>query len=134
MIIAKSDTKSLKQFALTMSWAFPVIFCGLLPWLFNLSVPWWPLLITTMMLLMYFVAPRFLYYPYRLWMMIAGVLGWINTRIILGLCFYLLIMPIGLVLRTFGKLQYKNRMNTNAGSNYVQREAESDKQNLEYPF
>ena len=134
MVIDKSDTKQLKQFALTMSWAFPLVFSGLLPWLFGFNIHWWPFVISAVLLVLYLVKPILIYYPYRLWMSIAGVLGWINTRIILTLCFFLLIFPIGLLLRLFGKLQYKKAMHTNAGSNYVTPDAKSDKQSLEYPF
>lgn len=67
-------------------------------------------------------------------MTIAGILGWVNTRLILGLSYLILIMPLGIVLRLVGKLQYKSKMPTNVTSNYVKREAESDKKNLEYPF
>jgi hypothetical protein len=31
------------------------------------------------------------------------VLGWVNTRVILTLIFYLVFTPIGLVMRIFGK-------------------------------
>ncbi len=37
------------------------------------------------------------------WMKFAFVLGWINTRILLGLFFYLVVTPIGLGMRLFGK-------------------------------
>ena len=37
------------------------------------------------------------------WMWIGHVLGWINTRILLGLVFYGLVTPIGIVFRLMGK-------------------------------
>lgn len=40
---------------------------------------------------------------YRRWMAIGHVLGWINTRIILGIMFYLLFLPVGLAMRLLGK-------------------------------
>jgi hypothetical protein len=40
---------------------------------------------------------------YRTWIKFGDTLGWINSRIILGAVFYLLIMPMGLVLRLLGK-------------------------------
>ncbi len=36
---------------------------------------------------------------YRGWMWVGHVLGWINTRILLGLVFYALFVPIGFLLR-----------------------------------
>jgi len=40
---------------------------------------------------------------FRLWMKFAEVLSWVMTRVILSLCFYLVVTPIGLALRLFGK-------------------------------
>ena len=49
------------------------------------------------------VAPRLLTPIYRAWMRLAEVLGWINTRILLTLIFYLVVTPIGVVMRLFGR-------------------------------
>ena len=38
----------------------------------------------------------------RVWLPIAHLLGWINTRIILGAVFFILMMPMGWLLRMFG--------------------------------
>ena len=40
---------------------------------------------------------------YWMWMIFATILGWIMTRIILSLLFYIIITPIGLTSRFFGK-------------------------------
>jgi Tfp pilus assembly protein PilO len=40
---------------------------------------------------------------YRLWIKFGDALNWINSRIILGVLFYVLIMPIGFILRLMGK-------------------------------
>lgn len=40
---------------------------------------------------------------YRAWIKLGDMLGWINSRIILGIMFYLLFVPIGLLLRLLGK-------------------------------
>ena len=40
---------------------------------------------------------------YMIWMIFAVILGWFMTRVILSLLFYLIITPIGLVLRLRGK-------------------------------
>jgi hypothetical protein len=47
---------------------------------------------------------------YSIWMYFAVVLGWLMTRLILGLLFYIVVSPIGLISRLFGKefLQLKN--------------------------
>ncbi len=46
--------------------------------------------------------PRALVWPNRAWMLLAEVLSWITTRIILGLVFFLVVTPIGVVKRLMG--------------------------------
>jgi len=38
----------------------------------------------------------------RAWMGLAWALGWLNTRLLLTLVFFLMITPIGLLMRVFG--------------------------------
>ena len=40
---------------------------------------------------------------YFVWMVFAAILGWIMTRVVLSLVFYLIISPIGLVTRIIGE-------------------------------
>ncbi|MDH5413444.1 MAG: SxtJ family membrane protein, partial [Flavobacteriaceae bacterium] len=47
--------------------------------------------------------PSTLNLVYRGWMAIGHVLGWINTRIILGIMFYIIFLPVGLLLKLAGK-------------------------------
>ena len=47
------------------------------------------------------VAPRSLGPINRGWMHLAEALGWINTRILLIVIFYLVVTPLGLVMRLF---------------------------------
>ncbi|HZG54061.1 MAG TPA: SxtJ family membrane protein [Pyrinomonadaceae bacterium] len=60
-----------------------------------------PCLGATLMLLGAFL-PRSLVVPNRLWMNLAGAMGFVSTRIILGVVFFLIVTPIGLVRRLTG--------------------------------
>ena len=73
--IDKTDTKALKDFAVTMSWAFPLVFSVLLPWLFSYSIHHWPFAISAILMTLYFVAPGAIYYPFRVWAVIGGRIG-----------------------------------------------------------
>ncbi len=46
--------------------------------------------------------PRALFLPNRLWMGLAKLLSLITTPIILGIIFFLVVMPIGMLKRLFG--------------------------------
>ena len=50
-----------------------------------------------------FAFPSILRLIYVPWMSFAAVLGWLMTRVILCLLFYLVLTPIGLFSRLFGK-------------------------------
>ena len=58
ILVSKNDTEELKAFARTMIWAFPAVFMGLLPWLFNGAIHWWPAVISAVLLVLYFVRIR----------------------------------------------------------------------------
>ena len=59
--------------------------------------------ITAALLLAAAVAPSVLKPVYRGWMHLGEALGWVNTRILLTLIFFLVVTPIGLVMRLFGR-------------------------------
>ena len=48
---------------------------------------------------------------YLIWMTFATILGWLMTRVILSLIFYLILTPIGLIRRLFGKQFIELRWN-----------------------
>jgi hypothetical protein len=132
-LLGKNDHKGLRRFAAMMMWAFPLFFSLLIPWLFSYSLQWWPLVVSLVFALLYAFTPGLIYYPYRGWMALAGVIGWINTRLILGITYYGLILPIGILLRVTGKLQYKHSVRA-GDSYYLPSESTSDKERLERPF
>ena len=48
------------------------------------------------------ITPIILKPIYIVWMTFATILGWIMTRVILAILFYLIVTPIGLIARIFG--------------------------------
>ena len=72
---------------------------------------------------------------YIAWMTFAVVLGWFMTRVILSLLFYVIITPIGLVLRIFGKDFLELKKQAVQGSYWNQRDSNLEKnQNYEKQF
>jgi len=132
-LLKPTDHAGLRRFGISIGLALPLLLMGLLPWLFDYRVPLWPVLIPLWLLPLAAVTPGLLYYPYRLWMAVFGVLGIINTYLILSLVFVLLITPMGLVLRLLGKLQYQKRQSFSEHSNWQHSSAPEPK-NLEEPF
>lgn len=56
------------------------------------------------------------------WMALAFALGWINTRILLGVFFYLIITPTGLLMRLFGKDLLDEKIDRSATSYWKKRD------------
>ena len=61
----------------------------------------WLFVVAALFLFFGVAAPRLLAPVFRAWMKLAAVLGWINTRILLILVYYLVVTPIGLLMRLF---------------------------------
>jgi len=69
------------------------------------------------------------------WMKLAFVLGWFMTRVILSVFYYLILTPIGLILRVTGKDLLDKEINRDAKSYWIKREpAVSDKTRWENQF
>ena len=131
-IAPSMDAKALKSFGLMMTWAFPLFIGIIAPWLISLPLQWWTLWVSLFFVSLALIAPKLLYWPYKIWMFVAGIIGFINTRLLLGVTFYLLIFPIGLVLKLTNKLQFKKTNQQH--SNYVVRRDKIAKNQLEQPF
>lgn len=55
------------------------------------------------------------------WMKFAFVLGWVNTRLLLGVFFYGILTPIGLIMRLFGWDPLTRKIDRRAVSYWVKR-------------
>lgn len=70
-----------------------------------------------------------------IWFILSKALGWITSRIILILVFYLLIMPVGVIRRLMGKdsLQLRSFKKEHKTA-YKNRDHIFTSQDLTYPF
>ena len=95
------ERRRLRGFGLTVAAGFAVI--GLLPVVLSGQEPRvWALTAAAVLGIPALTLPRLLAPVYRCWMCIGHGLGWVNTRIILGILYYLLFTPAGLLMRHFG--------------------------------
>ena len=94
--------KQLREFGLLIGFGFPILIGWLVPSLFGHQFRIWTFWIGGLGLLIGLAAPRLLYYPYKGWMILGHVLGWINSHIILGLVFILVLQPIAYIMRLTG--------------------------------
>ena len=92
----------LRSFGLITGAIFVVLFGLLFPFILNRAFPLWPWIIAGVLWVSALALPNSLRMVYIGWMKVGSVLGWINTRIILGAMYYLLVTPMGVVMRFVG--------------------------------
>ena len=79
------------------------------------------------------IAPESLRPVYHWWMRFALVLSRITTPIILGIAFYLVIMPVGLIMRLVGHDPMARKLDSELQSYRVISKKPSS-ENMEKPF
>ena len=98
----KIQKKTLREFGFLIGIVFPFVIGWVLPLIEGHSFRTWTLWIGIISLILAISKPRLLIYPYRAWMKLGHILGWVNSRIILGLVFLFVLLPIALIMRIFG--------------------------------
>lgn len=131
--IPELDNKGLRQFGLLMAGVIAALFGLLLPWLFDAAWPRWPWILAGAFVVMALLFPQALTPVYRGWMHFGFFMSRITTPLLLGLVFFLAILPTGLIMRAFGRDPMARDRNPDAASYRVPSE-KPDKANLEKPF
>lgn len=125
--------QDLRKFAFGTGAMIALVFGIVLPWLFSHAWPIWPWLAGSALALWGTVAPASLAPVHKGWMKFAEALGWINSRIILTLVFYLIVLPTALVLRALGKDPMMRKFDATLAS-YRLTSKPRARENLERPF
>ena len=102
--------KQLREFGLLIGFGFPLLIGWLIPVLMGHGFRTWTLWVGFSGLLIGLTSPRLLYFPYKFWMKLGLILGWINSRIILGLVFMIVLLPIALIMRIFAYDPLKTKL------------------------
>ena len=97
----KSEKSNIRNFGITLG-IILLLISGFLFWKEKESFQIF-LTIGIILFLTAIALPSVLKPVYWIWMIFAIILGWFMTRVILSLLFYIIITPIGLTLRLFGK-------------------------------
>jgi hypothetical protein len=119
-----SETKPLRSFGGIVGGIFALL--GVWPAVWHgQPLRLWSLILGGLLMVLGLAWPRSLTHVYRLWMRVGEVLGWINTRLILGAIFYLLFTPLGLYMRLRGKDPMRRTLAPEAESYRVVRQPRS---------
>ena len=134
MEVPDLDNAGLRKFGLTTGAIIVVLFALFFPWVFDVEkMPLWPWIIAGTLWVPALLIPAVLRPVYTTWMKIGHGIGWVNTRIILGLLFYVLILPMGLIMRLFGN-DPMARKKDEAATSYRIESVSEPKDRLEKPY
>lgn len=135
-IVPEIDRRGLREFGFVTATLITLLFGIVFP-VFIFDEPWpnLPPAITVSIGLaaVALILPILLKPIYIVWMWIGFVLGWINTRILLGLVFYFLFAPAAWCMRLFRIDPMRRRIGTQQDS-YKEPSTLSPKQQMEKPY
>lgn len=104
-----------------------------MPYLFQEAVSGWIVLTAISIGLIALVVPIAVKPLYIVWLKLGAVLGWINTRIILGIVYFVVFMPMGLFMRLFGN-DPMNRCFKKDKTSYRVKTHPIDSKKMEKPY
>ena len=129
----ESENRELRSFGLTMAAVIPGLFGLLLPWLSGREYRLWPWLVAAVFAAAALIMPAGLRTTHRIWMTVGHALGWVNSRILLGVIFWVLIVPAGLLMRLSGKDPMARRFDK-AATSYRTPSSQRGIDQMESPF
>jgi Saxitoxin biosynthesis operon protein SxtJ len=108
-----------RSFGLVFAAAFVLI--ALLPLLHGAAPRWWALGVAVVLALIAAMMPSLLTGPNRLWIKLGVLLGKLVSPVALGVLFYGVLSPIGVVMRIAGKDPLRLKRDPGAASYWIPR-------------
>ena len=116
------EKKELRNFGLLVGGVFCLI--GIWPVIrYGEGLRLWAVLPGALLIPLGLMAPTVLAPVFKIWMKVGHIMGWINTRIILGVLFFGIITPMGVVMRLSGWDSMRRALSKDAESYRVVRQA-----------
>jgi hypothetical protein len=97
------DIRELRHFGITTGAMVAVLFGAAIPWIWDLRYPLWPWVTLAVLAFWALIAPGSLGPVYKSWMRVALVISKITTPVLLGIVFFFVFVPIGLMIRIFSR-------------------------------
>lgn len=116
----KTDVKELRKFSIILFFAFGIL--GLLVFWRKGEAGLILCGVALALLLCGLTRPKILVYPYKAWMTLSLILGFLTTHLILSLMYYFVFTPIGVVMRIFGRDTLRKQFDKNGKTYWIRRE------------
>jgi hypothetical protein len=110
----KITDATLRSFGISVGTVFALI--ALYPVLKEEAITVWAIIIAAALIFPAIIFPGLLILPFRFWSMIGSGLGWLNTRIILSVLYFLAIVPVSLFMRIVDSDPLKLKFDASAHS------------------
>jgi hypothetical protein len=131
--IPELDAKGLRRFTLIFALIIVSVFGVIIPTISGSGFLWIPWLIGGIFIAWGVLAPASVRPFYRLWMRFGWLMNAIISRVILGIVFYLMVLPFGIILRIRGSDPLKRQWDPAAVSYRVVSDVQQPSQ-MERPF
>jgi hypothetical protein len=130
----KNDKKDLKQFGITLGLILALL--GTIQYFkHHISIYPWFFLFSVLSILLGIIAPALLRPIYKLFIKLTHAIGWFNTRVILIICYYIILTPTGLVMRLLGKDFLDKKIEKSVDSYWIKKDRFApNKETLEKQF
>lgn len=109
-----------RRFGLLLACLFTLIAVG--PLVHGGAVRFWSLGVAALMLAIALLLPKLLIWPYRGWMAFGNLLHHIVSPLVMGLLFYCVFTPAGLIMRAVGRGPLELRWDKIATTYWIARE------------
>jgi hypothetical protein len=113
-------TPSNRNFGFTIAVALLIV--GALPLLRHGGVRWWAWIVAAVFIGLTWLRPQLLTPLNRWWLKLGLLLGLIVSPIAMAILFYLVITPIGVLMRLFGKAAMRAHFDPRASSYWIRRD------------
>ena len=105
-------------------WTFVAVFLivGFWPLASGGGLRWWSLVVGAVVMLVTLAAPALLTFPNRQWLRFGALLHRIVSPVILAIMFYIVITPMGLLMRALGKDSLRLRRDNSSDTYWIRRD------------
>lgn len=125
------DKVGYRKFGLIMAVFITLIFGLFFPWVFNKNIPYCPWIVSVIFVFWALLAPNTLFVIYKPWMLIGHIIGIVNTKIILGVVFYVVFTPTALLLKVIGNDPLNRRFANKSIVSYWKTSKKQSKNHME---
>lgn len=100
---------------------------GIAQWKFGApEVAKWIWIISALVIVLYYAVPPLRKWIYIGWMAVFFPIGWVLSHVLLSVVFYLVVFPIGILVRLFRYDALRRRFDPDAKSYWIKRDTNTD--------